>query len=81
MNGQFAKWGNSLALRIPNGIAKELQIVEGKVAEISVRKGSLVVTPVDAAPSYDINALVAKMTPENMHGEVDAGAAVGNEVG
>lgn len=81
MNGQFSKWGNSLALRIPNGIAKELQIVEGKSAEIQVRKGSLIVTPVDAAPNYDISVLVAQMTPENLHGEVDTGAAVGNEIG
>jgi antitoxin MazE len=81
MNAHFAKWGNSIALRIPNGVAKELQIAEGGTAELQVKDGSLVVTPVDVAIKYDINELVAAITPENVHGETDTGDAVGNEVG
>ncbi|MDR3468829.1 MAG: AbrB/MazE/SpoVT family DNA-binding domain-containing protein [Xanthobacteraceae bacterium] len=81
MNAHFSKWGNSLALRIPNSIAKELKVFEGKLADIQVRDGALVVTPVDVAPSYDINALVALIKPENLHGEIDTGGAVGNEIG
>jgi antitoxin MazE len=81
MNARFSKWGNSIALRIPKGFAEELQIFDGKSADIQIRKGALVVTPVDAEPSYDINDLVALMKPENLHGEIDTGGSVGNEVG
>jgi antitoxin MazE len=81
MKAQFSKWGNSIALRIPKTLAEELQVFDGKPADIQVRKGALVVTPVDAEPSYDIDALVALMKPENLHGEIDTGNAVGNEVG
>ena len=79
MNAHFSKWGNSIALRIPNGVAKELQVSEGTIADLQVKDGSLVVTPVDVVPKYDINELIAGITPENLHGETDTGDPVGNE--
>ena len=81
MKAQFSKWGNSIALRIPKGLAEELQVFDGKGADIQVRRGALVVTPVDAEPSYTIEALAALITPENIHGETETGGAVGNEIG
>jgi antitoxin MazE len=81
MNGHFSKWGNSIALRIPHGVAKELQVTEGSMAELQVKDGSLVVTPVTIVPRYDIDELVAAITPENVHGETGTGGAVGNEIG
>jgi antitoxin MazE len=79
MNAQFKLWGNSLAVRIPSGIARQLDVFDGKAADIQVRDNALVVTPVDVEPSYDINALVAQITPENVHAELDTGDPVGNE--
>jgi len=38
-----------------------------------------VIEPVEQA-GYDIDDLVAGITDENLHGEVDFGPAVGNEV-
>ncbi len=81
MNAHFSKWGNSIALRIPKGLADELRISDGKAADIQIQKGRLVVTPIDDAPTYDIDALVALIKPENLHGEIETGPAVGNEVG
>ncbi len=75
---QFAKWGNSIALRIPSAYARDLGVVEGKSANIAVLDGKLVVTPIDA-PVYDLDALLAGVTDENRHGETSAGSAVGNE--
>lgn len=79
MNAHFSKWGNSVALRIPAAFAKELDVSEGKAAEIQVRDGSLVVTPV-AGPVYTLDELLDGMTPENMYAEIDTGKPVGNEV-
>ncbi len=79
MNAHFSKWGNSVALRIPAAFAKELDVSEGKAAEIQVRDGSLVVTPV-SGPVYTLDELLDGMTPENMYAEIDTGKPVGNEV-
>lgn len=79
MNARFTQWGNSLALRIPSGMAKQLRIFDGKPADIQVKGGSLVVTPRDAMPAYDIDALVARITPGNLHGETDTGRPIGKE--
>ena len=79
MDAHFAKWGNSIALRIPNGIARQLNVSEGSTAELQVKEGALVVTPIDVGRRYDINELIAAITPENLHGETDTGDPVGNE--
>jgi antitoxin MazE len=75
---QFARWGNSLALRIPAAYAKDIGAAEGKCADISSQDGQLIITPVPG-PMYDFETLIAGITEENMHGEVDTGPAVGNE--
>jgi antitoxin MazE len=74
----FAKWGHSIAVRIPLALAKDLGIKEGTPADISVRNGTLVVTPV-ATPAYDLATLVAGITDENRHGEITGHHAVGIE--
>ena len=67
-------------MRIPSGIARELHVAEGTAADLQVKDGALVVTPVDVVPQYDINELIEAITPENLHGETDAGEPVGNEI-
>ncbi|HET9716882.1 MAG TPA: PbsX family transcriptional regulator [Pseudolabrys sp.] len=75
----FAKWGHSVALRIPRAFAKEIQAHPGKAADISVLDGRLVVTPVET-PVYTLDELLAGVTSENVHGETFAFSPVGNEV-
>lgn len=75
---QFARWGHSLALRIPAAFARDIGASEGRAADITVQNGKLVVTPVET-PAYDLAELVARITDENRHGEIIATAAVGNE--
>ena len=72
------KWGNSLALRIPKSFAAESRIAPGSLVEVSVVKGRLVVTPVRKA-EYTLAQLLAGVTKENLHREVDSGASVGRE--
>jgi antitoxin MazE len=76
---QFAKWGNSIALRIPAAFVKDIGAAEGKCADISVRDGKLVVVPVEG-PVYDLDELLSQITDENIYEEISAGGvAVGNE--
>jgi antitoxin MazE len=76
---QFKKWGDDLGLRIPDSYAREIAAEEGKQAELKVEGGSLVVTPVEGFLAYDLDELISKITPDNLHGEISTGFAVGNE--
>ncbi|MGG6267403.1 AbrB/MazE/SpoVT family DNA-binding domain-containing protein [Leptolyngbya sp. AN03gr2] len=79
MASTVAKWGNSLAIRIPQNLAKELQISEGAEIEISAIDGNLVVKP-RKRKGYSLDELLEGITPENLHAAVDFGEPVGNEV-
>jgi len=72
------KWGNSLALRIPKSCALDSHIEAGTLVEVTVRDGELVVVPV-VDKEYTLEELVAGITPENRHEEVDFGPPVGME--
>ncbi|GIK55183.1 MAG: multidrug transporter MatE [Chloroflexota bacterium] len=73
------KWGNSLALRIPKAFAVDAQLENDSLVEISIVKGKIIVTPV-SAPSWTLDDLLAGITKDNLHTEVDTGFAVGNEI-
>lgn len=73
------KWGNSLALRIPKAFARDAQLENNSLVEISLVDGQIIVTPVQA-PRWTLEELLAGITKKNIHHEVDAGPAVGNEV-
>ena len=79
MKTRVQKWGNSLALRIPKSFASEIGLQKETSVEISLDDGRLVITPV-SRPKPTLKQLLAKVTQENLHHEVDTGTAVGNEV-
>ena len=78
MKTRVQKWGNSLALRIPKSFATEIGLQRETAIEISLADGKLVITPV-AKPKLTLKQLLAKITKENLHHEVDTGPAAGNE--
>lgn len=73
------KWGNSLALRIPKAFAVEALLENNSFVEISIAKGQIIITPVPA-PSWTLGELLAGITNDNLHNEIDTGFAVGNEI-
>lgn len=79
MKTRIQKWGNSLALRIPKSFANEVGLQRETSVEVSLDDGKLVVTPV-SRPKPTLKQLLAKITKDNIHHEVDTGTAVGNEV-
>lgn len=79
MKTRVQKWGNSLALRIPKSFADEVGIRKETSVEVSLADGKLVIQPV-AKPRMDLKRLLAKVTTENVHHEVDTGHATGNEI-
>jgi antitoxin MazE len=79
MKARVQKWGNSLALRIPKTFASEVGLDLNSSVEMLLRDGKLIVVPVDK-PKFTLKGLLAKVTEENLHDEVDTGPAVGGEV-
>jgi antitoxin MazE len=78
MVATITKWGNSLAIRIPQGLAKEILLAEGVEVDLVVIDGNLVLKP-RRQKRYSLDDLIAEITPDNLHGIIDSGVAVGNE--
>ena len=78
MRTRVQKWGNSLALRIPKSFAAEVGLQKETSVEVSLADGKLVITPV-AESNLTLKELLAKVTKDNLHHEIDTGPAIGNE--
>lgn len=79
MQTKIQRWGNSLGLRIPRAVAVAAGVDVGAEVALSVRDGDLIVRPTRRA-KYRLDDLVRKITPKNLHREVDTGTPVGREV-
>ena len=78
MTATIQKWGNSLALRIPLAVAKQIHVQEGDPVILKVSSAGLTVK---AAPKrLNLDDLLAQVTTENMQPATDWGADVGREV-
>jgi len=78
MIAKVQKWGNSLALRIPKALAEDVQIEDGAKVDLSVKDGRLVIAPVKKV-RYNLDELLAGVTRENLHGEVEMRGPAGKE--
>ena len=75
---RVARWGNSLAVRIPQALAEQAHLHEGAEVEVSVGGGSLSIRR--RPRRYTLDELVDQITPENRHEETDWGEPQGKEV-
>ncbi|MCI0475518.1 MAG: AbrB/MazE/SpoVT family DNA-binding domain-containing protein [Anaerolineales bacterium] len=73
------KWGNSLALRIPQAVAREIGLDKDSSVEIALTDGKLVIAPV-VKRKLTLAKLLAQVTDENIHREIDTGASIGREL-
>jgi antitoxin MazE len=75
---KVAKWGNSLAVRIPLAIAKQAGLTEGDSVDLAFdREGGIVLRP--ARRRYELSDLVAQITSKNRHRETNWGGPQGKE--
>ena len=78
MQTQIARWGNSLAVRIPQPLAREIALLEGAAVDIEVEDGQIVLRP-RPAEEPSLADLLARITPENLPDETFDDAPVGSE--
>jgi len=74
---QVLRWGKSLAVRIPKGVAEQARMKEGDAVVIKAAEGRIELRHSNRIPSLE--DLVAQITPENRHAETDCGPDVGGE--
>ena len=77
MQIQLARWGNSLGVRIPKAYASLFGLAPGDVVEVTpAPTGLLIEKP---RKRYELKDLLAGVTKDNIHGEVDWGEPQGRE--
>ncbi len=72
------KWGNSASVRIPAAVMEEASLGLNDPVDVRAEGGLIVIEPVRPR-EYDLAQLIDGITPDNMHGEVSFGPAVGKE--
>ena len=72
------KWGNSLGVRIPSPVAKDIKLHEGSQVEILEEGNRLVIVPVEK-PVFALEDMLKKIKKGDIHGEIDFGPAQGKE--
>jgi len=77
MRTTVRKWGNSLALRLPRSVAREMQVEDGAVVSLTVEDDVLTVKP--ARKRYRLEDLLRGLAPDTRRGETDWGGAEGKE--
>jgi antitoxin MazE len=74
---KLVRWGNGMAIRIPKALLRDANLQEGDTLSLTVRSGAIVAKPVKTKPVLE--DLLAKVSPENVHGEMEWGKPRGKE--
>lgn len=78
MEVHLKRWGNSLGLRIPKGLADAAGFKVDDAVSIDTSQDGIVVKK--AHRKYDLAELLSRVTPENRHDAVDWGGPKGKEL-
>ena len=77
MTTNVAMWGTSLGVHLPKREAERVGIENGTPVEIYVENQRVIIEK--AKPRYSLDELVSRITPQNLHGEINTGPSKGNE--
>jgi antitoxin MazE len=75
---QVKKWGNSASVRIPASVMAAASLRVDQAVDVREEGGRVIIEPV-TVPSYDLDDLLAKMTPDTFPEDIDFGRPVGGE--
>ena len=71
------KWGNSLGIRIPNAIARELALKDGSFVDINDKDKEIIIKPIK---KNKLSEMLSKVNEQNIHKEIETGGPVGKEI-
>lgn len=78
MRAIIKKWGTSASVRIPAGIIESGHLGLNDVVNIREEGGRIIIEAIRDS-TFNLAQMLADITPENMHAEIDFGAPVGEE--
>jgi len=68
MKIQIGKWGNSLAVRIPSNVVKDLGLADGANLDITTAEGAMILKPARRRRAeHSLDDLLAGVTSETLH--------------
>jgi antitoxin MazE len=74
MEAKIQKWGNSLGIRIPMKIIRNLSLENGATVDIEDTGDRIIIKP-----KQNLDDLLSCITEDNIHSETDYGISEGNE--
>ena len=78
MQGQIKKWGNSAAIRVPSAILDAADVRVDQDVDIRAEDGRIVIEPIKK--QMTLKHLLAGISVENLHGEIDFDRPIGQEL-
>ncbi len=79
MKATVKKWGNSAAVRIPAAIMEAAKLELEQTLDVREEGGRIIIEPTKD-DNISLDDLVARITEDNLHDDVDFGNPVGGEV-
>ncbi len=79
MKVSIKKWGNSASLRIPSVVLKAAHMSLDQTVEVKEENGRIIIEPVHD-DEVDLASLLASITEDNLHAEIDTGVPQGKEI-
>src|SRR5438094_1062082 len=76
MKSTVKKWGNSAAVRIPKSVMQATHLHLDEVVDVQEDGGRIIIQPVRQS-TYDLDDLLKRITPKNLHEAVDFGPPQG----
>ncbi|MFT8953862.1 MAG: AbrB/MazE/SpoVT family DNA-binding domain-containing protein [Gluconobacter sp.] len=73
------KWGNSASVRIPSAVMKAVGLRIDQAVDVREEAGRIIIEPV-VTTECTLAELLAGITPDNVHSEVDFGSPAGQEL-
>jgi len=77
MEATVRKWGNSLGVRIPNLLVRELSLKNGSLVDINDRGKEIIIKPVQ---KNKLSEMLSNINENNIHKEIKTGGPVGKEI-
>ena len=77
MEAIVKKWGNSLGIRIPNLIVRELALKDGSFVDINDRGKTIIIKPIQ---KNKLSEMLGRINEKNIHKEIETGGHVGKEI-
>jgi antitoxin MazE len=74
------RWGDSLAVKIPQSLIDSGKLTPDSFVNLRLDGDALSIKPDDDIPHYELDQLLAGMSRDQVHPEIDTGPPVGKEI-